>query len=220
MKQEELSTFIRICINRIKDGYSFDDIKVFILEKQNEEVLEKVKSELLEYIEANNLRDINNKLYWMLICNPKMWYEDTEKYQVNQLLFDLDKDSIEPWKINVHTNMELQMKKGHRGIIKVSNDDRTQMDRMDEDGTIVDKLEAGIYGIFEVVEDEDGDCTFECKSGEYFVNIKVIDNFYAKGTTISKEKSKELLGTNIYNSKPSTKIKKILFENIVNFQAR
>ena len=212
---------LQICKSKIDDGFTYDDLIDFIESNGNESIFSKIKEKVEDYID-NKIENVNkNKLYWMLISNPQKWYDCTEAYhQVNQLLWDLDEDSIESWKINGHTDMELQMKVGHKGIIKVSDDKRTEVERCDDEGELVDKLDAGIYGIFEVVEDEDGDCTYESESGEYFVNIKVIDNFYAKGTNISKEKSRELLGINVYNSIPSRQIEKKLFEKIVKFQTK
>jgi len=216
--QEKL---LQICKSKIDNGFSYDELIVFIESSENEDIFSQIKDKVQDYIDTKNKNNEHNKLYWMLICNPQKWYEGTEEYQVNELLWNLDEDDIEPWKINGHTDMELQMKVGHRGIIKVSDDKRTEVERYDDDdGELVDKLDAGIYGIFEVVEDEDGDCTYESEDGVYFVNIKVTDNFYAKGTNISKQKSRELIGLNVYNSIPSRRIDKKLFEKIVNYQTK
>ena len=210
----------QICKSKIDKGFSFEEIVNFIESNGNEELFLKIKKDVQKYI-AKKIEDNNrNKLYWMLICNSQKWYEETEEYMCNGLLYDLNENDIEPWKINGHTDMELQMKVGHRGIIKVSDDKRTEIERCNNEGELVEKLEAGIYGIFEVVEDEDGDCTYESEYGEYFVNIKVIDNYYAKGTNISKEISRKLLGPNVYNSIPSRKIDKKLYENIINHQPK
>jgi hypothetical protein len=83
------------------------------------------------------------------------------------------------------------MKVGHIDIIKVSDDKRTEVERCDNEGELVNKLDAGIYGIFEVVEDEDGDCTYESEFGKYFVNIKVIDKFLCQRLQISQKKNHE-----------------------------
>jgi len=151
----------------------------------------------------------------MLICNPKLWGDGSEEYEVNELLYDLDTHE-EFWKINANTNMELQMKVGQKGIIKVSKDSRSKEARKDDNDNIVSLLESGIYGLFEIVADEDGNCIDEYYE-EFSVNIQMFDNFYKNGINIPKEKSRELLGESVYNSIPSRKIDKVLYENLVNY---
>ena len=211
---------LQICKSKIDDGFSHEELISFIKSNENEILFSKIKEEIEDYIDKKMQNEQKNKLYWMLICNPLMWGDGSETYEVNELLYNLNENNIEPWKINARTDMERQMKVGHKGIIKVSDDKRTEAERCDDEGEIVDKLDAGIYGIFEVVEDEDGDCTYETEDGYYLVNIKVIDNFYRKGINISKEKSRELLGVDVYNSIPSRKIDKNLFDRVVNYQTK
>lgn len=210
----------QICKSRIDDGANLDDIKDFIVSKQNEDVYLTLEDNIKSYIDMKSECNEKNKLYWMLICNTEMWGEGTEQYEVNSLLYNLSEESIEPWKINQRTDMELQMKEGHRGIIKVSEDKRTKLARLTYEGEEIPLLQSGIYGIFEVIRDVDDDCTYENTNGDWFVNIKVIDNFYAQDRIIPKEKAIELLGKNIYNSIPSTKINKKVFENILNYQGK
>jgi len=45
----------------------------------------------------------------------------------------------------------------------------------------------------------------------------MFDNFYKEGINIPKEKSRKLLGESVYNSIPSRKIDKVLYENVVNY---
>ena len=110
----------------------------------------------------------------MLICNPKLWGDGSEEFEANELLFDLDTHE-ELWKINANTNMERQMKIGHKGIIKVSEDSRSKESRTDNEGNIVPLLESGIYGLFEIVEHEDGSCI-----DEYYDDLKINNKDYDK----------------------------------------
>ena len=179
------------------------------------EFMNKMKSNIEEYLGLKNKSREKNQPYWMLICNPKLWGDRSEEYEVNELLYNLDTHE-ELWKINANTNMELQMKIGQKGIIKVSEDSRSKETRKDENGDIVPLLESGIYGLFEIVEYENGSCIDEDYE-EFFVNIQMFDNFYKDGINIPKEKSRELLGENVYNSIPSRKIDKMLYENVVKY---
>lgn len=216
MTQDDKNEILAICKRRMDKGEVFDSIKSFVI-KRDEELFNELEDELLEYSNKRNERLESNKPYWMLICNPSKWYEETEAYEVNELLYNLDETTIEPWKINFRTSMNRQMKKGHRGIIKVSEDTRSEIDRMDPNGETVPRLQSGIYGIFEVVEDEDGDCTYETENGEWFVNIKVMENYFREGVTIPKNTSIELLGENVYKSQTSTKIDRVLFEKVADY---
>ena len=216
MNSNDLKDLIEMLKRKIDKGSSIEDIKTLVYSNQSEEIYLQIKEELEEYIAYKTELLEKNKPYWMLICNPKLWGDGTEEYEVNELLFNLNEEEPEYWKINDKTSMELQMKKGHRGIIKVSEDSRSKALRTDENNNIVPLLEAGIYGIFEVIEDEDGDCTYQDDYGDSFVNIKVINNFYKEGMNISKEISRELIGETVYNSIPSRKINKEAFENVVN----
>lgn len=211
MNQSDLNRILTMCKKRIDIDESYDDLKAL----HGADIFTQIEAELQSYIEKKNARYEANKPYWMLISNPSIWGDATEKYEVNQLLFNLNNETIEVWKINHNTSMELQMKAGELGIIKVSDDKRTKAERTNDDGEILPLLDSGIYGIFEVVEDEDGDSTYLANNGDWYVNIRVIDNFYAKDKNISKEISRELLGDNVYNSIPSRKIDKKIFENVV-----
>lgn len=211
MNKSDLDAILAICKKRIDIDESYDDLKTL----HGEKIFLQIEAELQSYTEKKNSRYEANKPYWMLISNPSIWGDATEKYEVNQLLFNLNNETIEVWKINHNTSMELQMKAGELGIIKVSDDKRTKAERTNDDGEILPLLDSGIYGIFEVVEDEDGDSTYLANNGDWYVNIRVIDNFYAKDKNISKEISRELLGDNVYNSIPSRKIDKKIFENVV-----
>lgn len=151
--------------------------------------------------------------YWMLICNPTQWGNGTEQFEVNELLKSLD---IEAWKINDRTSMNLQMKKGDLGIIKVSNDTRTEINRLDDNGDLVPLLDAGIYATFEVINDEDNAPTWEGEDGNFYVNIQVTNNLFKKKKNINKDTSIELLGKNLYSSIPSTKIEQKVYENVLN----
>ena len=84
------------------------------------------------------------------------------------------------------------------------------------DGNLVPLLESGIYGLFEIVEHEDGSPIDEYDD-EFSVNIQMFDNYYKSNVNIPKEKSRELLGENVYNSIPSRKIDKSLYENVVKY---
>lgn len=216
MNQNKFKDYQEICIRKLHNGDTFEEVKAYLLSCNNgENILKNIETDLQSYIEKKSARYEATKPYWMLISNPSMWGDATDKYEVNELLFNLNSETTQAWKINHHTSMELQMKAGEQGIIKVSDDKRTKAERTNDDGEILPLLDSGIYGIFEVVEDEDGDCTYQASSGDWYVNIRVIDNFYAKGNNISKEISKELLGDNVYNSIPSRKIDKKIFENVV-----
>jgi G:T/U-mismatch repair DNA glycosylase len=86
---------LQICKSKIDDGFTYDKLRNFIESNSNESIFSKIKEEVEDYIDKKIENLQKNKLYWMLICNPQKWYEGTEKYQVNQLLRDLDEDTIE-----------------------------------------------------------------------------------------------------------------------------
>lgn len=211
MNQSDLNRILTMYKNRVDGNASYDDLKTL----HGADIFAQIEAGLQSYIEKKNARYEANKPYWMLISNPSMWGDSTDKYEVNQLLFNLNSETIQAWKINHYTSMERQMKAGELGIIKVSDDKRTKAERTNDDGEILPLLDSGIYGIFEVVEDEDGDCTYLANNGDWYVNIRVIDNFYAKDNNISKEISKELLGDNVYNSIPSRRIDKKIFDTVL-----
>jgi len=211
MNQDELNKLLEICKKKIDNG---KDALNFLESNFSEEVFLELENNLNNYIDEKENRNKKNKKYWMLICNPLDWGEGEEPYLVNELLYNLDEVS---WTINKHTDITHKMKEGHRGIIKVSKDNRTKEERCDEKGVVVEKLTSGIYAIFEVIQDEDGDCTYETKNDEWFVNIKVIDNLYRKNKIISKEKSIEFLTENIFFSRPSREISKVSYEKIIEY---
>lgn len=215
MNPSDMITLQQIAKSRIDKGATIEEIEKFIISVHSQEIMDKIKTDVEEYLSLKNKNREKNQPYWMLICNPKLWGEGTDEYEVNELLHDLDTHE-ELWKINAKTNMELQMKIGHKGIIKVSEDSRSKEARRNMDGNVVPLLESGIYGLFEIVEHEDGSPIDEYFD-EFSVNIQMFDNFYKDGINISKEKSRELIGESVYNSIPSRKIDKVLYDNVVKY---
>jgi len=215
MNPSDMITLLQIVKSKIDKGATFEEIEKFIIGIHGQETMDKIKTDIEDYLSLKNKSREKNQPYWMLICNPKLWGDGSEEFEVNELLYDLDTHE-EFWKINANTNMELQMKIGHKGIIKVSEDTRSKEARKDENGNTVPLLESGIYGLFEIVAGEDGKCIDEYY-GEFSVNIQMFDNFYKDGINIPKDKSRELLGENVYNSIPSRKIDKVLYENVVKY---
>ena len=213
MHPSDMITLLQIAKRKIDKGVTLEEVEKFITDIHGQNIMDKIKTDIEDYLSLKNKNREQNQPYWMLICNPKLWGDGSAEFEVNELLHDLDTHE-ELWKINANSNMELQMKIGHKGIIKVSEDSRSKEARTDIDGNIVPKLESGIYGLFEIVEHEDGSPI--CKYDEEFsVYIQMFDNFYKDGVNISKSKSRELLGENVYNSIPSGKIDKLLYENVV-----
>lgn len=215
MNPSDMITLLQITKSKIDKGATFKEVEKFIVTVHGKDIMSQLKADIDDYI---NLKDKNrekNQPYWMLICNPKLWGDGSEEFEANELLYDLDTHE-ELWKINANTNMELQMKIGQKGIIKVSEDSRSKEARTDYEGNIVPILESGIYGLFEIVEYETGSCIDEYY-GDFAVNIQMFDNFYKDGINIPKEKSRELLGENVYNSIPSRKIDKNLYDNVVDY---
>jgi len=215
MNPSDMITLLQIAKSRIDKGATIEEIEKFIISVHGQEIMDKIKTDVEEYLSLKNKNREKNQPYWMLICNPKLWGDGTDEYEVNELLYDLDTHE-ELWKINANTNMELQMKIGHKGIIKVSEDSRSKEARTDIDGNVVPLLESGIYGLFEIVEHEDGS-PIDKYFDEFSVNIQMFDNFYKDGINISKEKSRELIGESVYNSIPSRKIEKLLYDNVVKY---
>ena len=204
---------LKMYSNSIHKYDTFEDLKQYILNKKNGiEIFEAIEIDLENYFNKYGRKT----KYWMLISNPKLW-GDTEEFKVNELLYNLNDNNIEPWKINDKTSMDKAMRVGDLGIIKVSDDKRIKSSRLDDNGEEVPLLEAGIYAIFEVVKDEDEDTTWESEYGKFYVNIKVINNLFANGKNISKENSIKLLGENLYKSIPSTKIDKSIFDKVISY---
>ena len=215
MNPSDMITLLQIVKSKIDKGATLEEIEKFITGIHGQETMNKIKTDIDDYLNLKNKNREKNQPYWMLICNPKLWGDGSAEFEANELLFDLDTHE-ELWKINAKTSMELQMKIGHKGIIKVSEDSRSKESRTDDKGNVVPLLESGIYGLFEIVELTDGTPIDEYYD-EFAVNIQMFDNYYKDGINISKEKSRELLGENVYNSIPSRKIDKKLYENVVKY---
>lgn len=214
MDNEELKLLLQIAKSKIdKENMDFVAIESFIVSRNGNVVFNKIKDEILKYIEIKKIQKEKNKSYWMLISNPLKWGEIPE-HMFNETIYNLNENEIVSWTINKNTDISLQMKEGELGIIKVSEDKRTIAQRTDKNGNVVSLIEAGIYAIFEIVKNGEGDVTFKDKDGEYLVNVRVIDNFYSKNKQISKEKSIEILGENIFKSLSSRKIDKRQFDMI------
>lgn len=216
MNPSDMITLVQIAKSKIDKGATFKDIEKFITDLHDQNVMDKIRTDIEEYINLKNEYREKNQPYWMLICNPKLWGEGTDEFEVNELLYNLDTHE-ELWKINANTSMHLQMKIGQKGIIKVSEDTRSKEMRTDENGDLVPLLESGIYGLFEIVDYENSGSPIDEYYDEYMVNIQMFDNFYKEGVNIPKEIAKELLGENIYNSIPSRKIDKSIYENVVKY---
>ena len=108
-----------------------------------------------------------SRKYLRLICNPNRHFKKQEdSYRVNQLL-----KSLEPiiWKIPRLKDVKI----GMRGIIRVGEDDRSKLLLKKHS---ISRLEAGIYGIIEVV-DILGDS----------IKIQIINNFFTNNQIISKD---------------------------------
>ena len=210
MNKEDLSKLLGICKGRMRKGENLEDIEKFILDTQGKKVLSELHNELKQH--ANRKGDN----YWIILCNPLTWYEGTNLYEVNDLLKEVNKKlDKEFWKINGKT-VYPQIKVGDRGIIKVGEDKRKLKDRIDENGEIVDKLNAGIYATFEVIKDEERKSHKKQVEKESFVCIRVIDNFFKKNKIINKDKAIELLGKTTFQTKSSKKIEKFLYTKIKN----
>jgi hypothetical protein len=210
MNQVEKDQLKMYC-NSIANYDTFEDLKQYILNKENgSNVFEAIKIDLEEYFNKYGRKP----KYWMLITNTSKWNSGYNQFEVNDNLLNLD---LESWRINKKTDMELQMKKGDLGIIKVSEDGRSKINRTTDNGEVMPILNAGIYSIFEIVEDEDGEVTRKSTDGDFYVNIKVINNLFANDKNISKENSIKLLGENLYKSIPSTKIDKSIFDKVIKY---
>ena len=198
MEEVDLQKLLKICKNKIDNKENiFDFIEINFSDSLSNEEMSKLKKEINDYLLFKEEQLVKNQKYWMLICNSLKWGEGEEPFKVNQLLYDLDEVS---WTINKNTDITHKMQKGHKGIIKVSKDNRSVEERMDDEGNIVDTLFSGIYGIFEIVEDEDEDCTYEDVDGDWFVNIKIINNFYKDKKIIYKGQAEKYLGEDVFRS--------------------
>jgi hypothetical protein len=216
MNNVDLEKVLKICKSKIDNK---EDAFAYLERNFSDSLLDKemnqLENDINQYLFFKEELSGKNKKYWMLICNPLDWGEGEKPFKVNKLLYELDKES---WTINKNTDITHKMKKGHKGIIKVSKDNRIEDERCDDEGNIVEKLISGIYGTFEVVEDEDGDCTYEVENGEWFVNIKMINNFYKEDKIIDKEDAIRYLGKDIFFSRPSRDILEKSYVEIIDFQ--
>jgi len=220
MNQNDKKTLMDIIKSKIDGGWNFNDIQEFVIMQQDNDMFLEIKNEIENYFQVK--QDINdkNKKYWMLICNPSDWEDDDDynTYHVNETLKNLhNKEDGEWWKINDKTNMELKMKVGHRGIIKISNDTRNENFREDNDGNIVPLLDAGIYGIFEITNDHEGDYVYKFDNGYWYIHITMINNYFDKNINISSTKSKELIGETIYKSQSSRELDEVLFNRVIKY---
>jgi|GEM_PF-3682940 len=186
---------------------SFEKLKERILSNPNN-----INEDTIQAIEKYYKKYKRKPKYWMLISNPEKWGDGTQEYEVNDLLFNLKKDS---WKVNSQIEMHLKMREGDLGIIKASEDRRSQKQRINHKGETVKVLTPGIYAIFQIVKDSDGDVVRKSNDGEWFVNIKIIENFFAKNNIIPKEEAIELLGKSIYENQGNREIDKELYDKIV-----
>ncbi len=216
----KVQKLLDICKRRLDKEEKIKQIEKFVIEQHGEEIWQKIHNDVLEYDNIKQSIREKDKRYWMLISNPKTWLDERGDYIVNKCLYELDEHEIQRWKIDGGKDIRKQMKEGAKGIIKVSDDKRTKDERTDEEGGIVEKLESGIYGIFEIVKDEDGDCTYKTEDEYWYVNIKVIDNFYSKGNIIPKDDAIELLGRNVYSSMSSRKMDKNIYEKIIEYHSK
>lgn len=130
MNPSDMITLVQIAKSKIDKGATFKDIEKFITDLHDQNVMDKIRTDIEEYINLKNEYREKNQPYWMLICNPKLWGEGTDEFEVNELLYNLDTHE-ELWKINANTSMHLQMKIGQKGIIKVSEDTRSKEMRTD-----------------------------------------------------------------------------------------
>ncbi len=218
MNPSDMITLLQITKSKIDKGATFEDIEKFIVDIHGNEIMSQVESDINEYLNLKNKSREKNKKFWMLVCNPMYWGDEEGEFKVNELLKNLHKqEDGEWWKINDKTNMELKMKIGHKGIIKVSEDTRNDNYRTDNDGEIVSLLDSGIYGVFEITNDNECDSVYQFDNGDWYVHIKMIDNYFDYALNISKEKSRELIGETIYNSQSSRELDKVLFDRVANY---
>jgi len=216
MDKIDLAKLQKICESKIDNKEDvFDFLEDNFIDSLSDREMSELENYINDYILVKEGQLEKNQKYWMLITNPSKWGEGEEPFKVNQLLYDLDEVS---WTINKNTDITHQMKKGHKGIIKVSQDNRSRNDKCDDEGNTVDELVSGIYGIFEVVEDEDGDSTYELEDGNWLVNIKMINNFYEKDKIVYKDDAIKYLGKDIFFSIPSRKISEKSYLEIIDFQ--
>ena len=152
-----------------------------------------------------------NKNYWMMLCNPNKWFGDKsiQNAQVNEILYNLTEY---PW--TTGRNIFDDIKDGDLGIIKVGNDNRSKICRTIGD-EIKEKLNAGIYAIVEFKE-KNCEILHKDSDGIKRVHLKVVRNLYQEGKIITKDDTKQLLGSD-FMSFSSKKIPSATFKNIEQF---
>jgi 5-methylcytosine-specific restriction protein B len=155
---------------------------------------------------------MSEKNYWLLLCNPDEWFGSKvlENAKVNDLLFNLD---FEDWRVRESHFKDIKL--GDFGIIKVGEDRRSQERRTLPDGKVVEKLEAGIYAIFEVIENKNGQILFY-DNDETRINIKIINNLFQKNAIIKKDIAQQLL-QGYYQQQSSVKMDSNIFANVLNY---
>jgi 5-methylcytosine-specific restriction enzyme B len=154
--------------------------------------------------------DVRN--YWLILCNPDEWFGSKvqENANVNDMLFNIEEEN---WRVRESHFKDVKI--GDLGIIKVGEDGRSKERRTLSDGRIVEKLNAGIYAIFEVVKDKNNRVSY-FENDTFRINFKVINNLFKQNNIIDKLHSKELL-KGYYNQQSSVKIEKNIFENVIKF---
>jgi 5-methylcytosine-specific restriction enzyme B len=154
--------------------------------------------------------DVRN--YWLILCNPDEWFGSKvqENANVNDMLFNIEEEN---WRVRESHFKDVKI--GDLGIIKVGEDGRSKERRTLSDGRIVEKLNAGIYAIFEVVKDKNNRVSY-FENDTFRINFKVINNLFKQNNIIDKLHSKELL-KGYYNQQSSVKMEKNIFENVIKF---
>ncbi|QOG11795.1 McrB family protein [Arcobacter sp. FWKO B] len=155
---------------------------------------------------------MNEKNYWLLLCNPDEWFgsQVLENAKVNDLLFNLD---IEDWRVRESHFKDIKL--GDFGIIKVGEDKRSNKRRTLADGQIAEKLDAGIYAIFEVIENKNGQILFY-DNDETRINIKIINNLFQKNAIIKKDTAQQIL-QGYYKQQSSVKMDSKIFQKVLDY---
>jgi hypothetical protein len=150
------------------------------------------------------------KNYYLLVCNPNEWFgkNNVNNAKVNDILF-FDENKYIDYSIGKNKNAFKTIKKGDIALLKVGKDIRNIKNRT-INNTIVDKLDAGIYLILEVIE-KNGEIKFIDNDGIEKVHYKVKINL-TNDNILNKNDSEKLL-KNYYKSYFSTKIED---NNIIN----
>ncbi len=209
---------LEICKRKLENGKTIKEVKKFVVGLHGEAIWQEIYKNISDYNNVQKRIRKKNQRFWMLISSPSAWHDERGDYIVNKRLRKLNNSKIQSWRIDGSKDITEQMREGEMGIIKVSDDKRSKEERIDDKGGVVDKLHAGIYGIFKIVRNEDGDVVYETDDGYWRVNIKVIDNFYNKGKIIPKEEAIGLLGKNVYKRMGSGEIDKSIYERVLEYQ--